>query len=95
MFDINSLSKLKDAIPEDVKEKVSEAVKQQFSDKVADVKNSATTKLGLTSPVSGQTPEAAAVDPAAIAQDQADKTPNLKVDESEQSELEEDKTDAA
>lgn len=60
MFDIDALRKLTDAIPADVKGKVSQAVKQQISGHAADLKNSSMVELGLTNSVSEQTSEAAA-----------------------------------
>jgi hypothetical protein len=83
MFKTNLLNKLSDAIPADLKEKVTEGVKQQFSGQTADIKNSAMAKLGLATPVSGPTSEAAATPSGEVAQDQADETSDPKVNESE------------
>lgn len=77
MFDINALSKLTDAIPEDVKEKVTEAMKQQ-----------------LTNRFSGQASGTAAT--PSVDAGQPNETAAMKVDESEESELdEENKADPA
>ena len=84
MFDINSLSKVLDPFPEDVKEKVKEAMKQQFSGKTGELNTNTMAKFGLTMPVSGQTTEAAATPSEEAAQNQTDEASELKVDESEQ-----------
>jgi hypothetical protein len=99
MFDINSLNKLTDAIPADVKEKVAEVVKQQLSGNLAEIKNSAIEQLGLSNLVGAPASEAVTVAPAAeFAVAQADETSELTVNgaaQLESPESEEDETDAA
>ena len=55
MFDINSLSNLIEAFPEDVKQKVKQAMEQQFSGKTGELNTSTMAKLGLAIPGSGHT----------------------------------------
>lgn len=80
MFDMNSLNKLTDEVPEDMKE---------------ELKKKAMEKLGLSNSDSGKSPEEAAA-PSGQDQTQPVGTPNEQVTNSEQSEsTDEDKPDAA
>jgi hypothetical protein len=80
MFDMNSLNKLTDEIPEDMKEKLKEKAME---------------KLGLSNSDSGKSPEEA-VAPSAQEVDQAQPASDVQVNDSEQSEsMDEDKPDAA
>jgi hypothetical protein len=82
MFDMNSLKKLTDAVPEDMKE---------------ELKNSAMEKLGLSNSGSGKSSEEAATPSVqAVDQAQSDATSDVQANDSEQSEAtDEDKADAA
>ncbi len=82
MFDMNSLKKLADEVPEDMKEKL---------------KNSAMEKLGLSNSESGKrSEEAAAPSGQAVDQAQADVPSDVQANDSGQPEsTDEDKADAA
>jgi hypothetical protein len=82
MFDMNSLKKLTDEVPEDIKEKL---------------KDSAMEKLGFSSSDSGKSSEEASVPSAQVDQaQQADAPPDVQGNDSGQPEsIGEDKADAA
>jgi hypothetical protein len=104
MFDITSLNKLTDALPAEVKDKVSEVAKEQLNGNLDEIKSKAMATLGLGTLVSPQTSEAATAAPTpetadAQADAASDETAELtgaeQLGSSESEEQEDDETDVA
>ncbi len=81
MFDMNSMKKLTDEVPDEMKE---------------ELKNRAMEKLGLSNSESGKSSAAAAPSEQAVDQAQSDNTPDTQVSAADQTEsTDEDTTKAA